>query len=305
VAAIDNARDGTAENESLSSKNNNIVFRIPITLNGDGLVDSVPDGDQNSNIGFVGAANGQAALRSTLGIGGTFNRSDADGTITKFGWKAQNKSLLFFSGLAYNGEQGVSNELFPNELDDTIGCQFNPLPEDTINIVNTRNTNSPASDFSSDIENFALFMRLSGPLLPVSPLNSSQRRGQTVFFNIGCGACHIQSQTTTAISFTNANANAAGPVTFQPLSDFQLHDMGNRLADGISQGNADGFNFRSAPLWGAGQRIFFLHDGRTSDIVQAVEAHSSTGSEANQVINNFNALSKSDQQNLVNFLRAL
>jgi CxxC motif-containing protein (DUF1111 family) len=284
---------------------NNVVFRIPINLNGDGLIDSVPDGDQNNNIGLVGAANGQATLRSNLGIGGTFNRSDNDGTITKFGWKAQIKSLLFFSGLAYNGEQGVSNELFPQELDDTNGCQFNPLPEDTINIVNTRNTNSPASDFSSDIENFALFMRLSGPFLPVSPFSSSQSRGQQVFLNIGCGACHIQSQTTTTLSFTNSAANAVGPVTFQPLSDFQLHDMGNGLADGVSQGHADGNQFRSAPLWGAGQRIFFLHDGRTSDIVQAIEAHFSTGSEANSVINNFNALSKSDQQNLVNFLRAL
>jgi CxxC motif-containing protein (DUF1111 family) len=290
---------------------NNVIFRIPITVNGDGLVDSIPDGDQNNNIGLVGAANAQASLRQSLGIGGTFNRSGNDGTVTKFGWKAQNKSLLLFAGEAYNVEQGVSNELFPNERDDTAGCQFNPLPEDTINIVNTRNTNSPASDFSSDIENFALFMRLSGPPLPVTPFNASQNRGQTVFFNIGCGACHIQNQTTTTLSFVNSAATAAGPVTFQPFSDFQIHDMEDNLQDGVTQGNANGEQFRSAPLWGLGQRIFFLHDGRTSDLVQAIEAHFSPptredgGSEANQVIRNFNALSPTDQQNLLNFLRAL
>jgi CxxC motif-containing protein (DUF1111 family) len=286
-------------------RNNNVIFRIPITVNGDGLVDSVPDGDQNNNIGLVGAANAQASLRSNLGIGGQFNRSGNDGTITKFGWKAQNKSLLMFSGEAYNVEQGVSNELFPNERDDTAGCQFNALPEDTVNIARrTPNSASPSADFNSDIEMFAQFMRLSGPFLPATPFNASQSRGQTVFFNIGCGACHIQSQTTTTLSFVNTTT-AQGPVTFQPFSDFQLHDLGQGLADGVFQGNADDQQFRSAPLWGVGQRVFFLHDGRTNDLLQAIRAHRNDGSEANGVINNFNALSATDQQNLLNFLRAL
>jgi CxxC motif-containing protein (DUF1111 family) len=288
----------------------NVIFRIPITVNGDGLVDVIPDGDQNTSIGLVGAANAQAAVRSNLGIGGSFNRSGNDGTITRFGWKAQNKSLLIFSGEAYNVEQGVTNELFPNERDDTSGCQINALPEDHTNVTPAANSGSNASDFASDVVTFAAFMRLSGPLLPATPFNASQTRGQTVFFNIGCGACHIQSQTTTTLSFANT-ATSQGPVTFQPFSDFQIHDMGSLLADGIVQGNADGQQFRSAPLWGVGQRIFFLHDGRTTDLLQTIRDHSSpadgffSASEANQVINNFNALSPTDQQNLLNFLRAL
>jgi CxxC motif-containing protein (DUF1111 family) len=289
---------------------NNVIFRIPITVNGDGLVDMIPDGDQDNTIGLVGAANAQASLRSNLGIGGTFNRSGNDGTITKFGWKAQNKSLLIFSGEAYNVEQGVTNELFPNERDDTAGCRFNALPEDHTPLVAGSPSNSPAADFSADIGMFAAFMRLSGPLLPATPFNASQKRGQTVFFNIGCGACHIQSQTTSAVTF-GSTTTSQGPVTFQPFSDFQLHDMEDTLQDGVSQGNANGEQFRSAPLWGVGQRIFFLHDGRTSDLFQAIQAHFTAasrfdgGSEANQVINNFNALSTTDQQNVLNFLRAL
>ena len=94
-------------------------------------------------------------------------------------------------------------------------------------------------------------------------------------------------------------------VTFSPFSDFALHDMGSGLADNISQGNATGSEFRTAPLWGIGQRIFFLHDGRTSDLYQAILAHASNGSEANTVISHFQMLSQSDQQNLVYFLRAL
>jgi hypothetical protein len=63
--------------------------------------------------------------------------------------------------------------------------------------------------------------------------------------------------------------------------------------------------FRTAPLWGAGQRLFFLHDGRTSDVLEAILAHASAGSEANAVICNFQALSPSQKQEVLNFLRSL
>ncbi|MBV8576805.1 MAG: hypothetical protein JOZ58_17435 [Acetobacteraceae bacterium] len=60
---------------------------------------------------------------------GHFNTSGNDGTITRFGWKAQNKSLLMFAGEAHNVEMGVTNELFPNERNATTGCAFNPTLE--------------------------------------------------------------------------------------------------------------------------------------------------------------------------------
>jgi CxxC motif-containing protein (DUF1111 family) len=81
--------------------------------------------------------------------------------------------------------------------------------------------------------------------------------------------------------------------------------MGTRLADGISQGVADGDEFRTAPLWGLGQRIFFLHDGRTKDLLEAIRIHASDGSEANQSIRAFEYLSDTLKQDLLNFLRSL
>jgi len=81
--------------------------------------------------------------------------------------------------------------------------------------------------------------------------------------------------------------------------------MGQRLADGVSQGGAGPDEFRSAPLWGLGQRIFFLHDGRTSDLLDAILEHESTGSEANGVIDQFERLPESQKQDLLNFLRSL
>jgi CxxC motif-containing protein (DUF1111 family) len=222
-----------------------------------------------------------------------------------------------FSGEAYLVEMGVTNELFPNKRDNetTPSCQFNPLPED-MTIFGTTDpvsppTGSTASDFSTGIVNFATFMRLSAPptpapaaVYPPTPAaTASSSRGSVVFNNIGCQACHVTQQTTAINGL--AFLSSSGPVTLNPFSDFALHNMGYGLADGITQGNADGQEFRSAPLWGVGQRIFFLHDGRTTDLLQAILAHASPQSEANVVINNFNLLPPQSKQDLLNFLRSL
>jgi|SRR5580658_2015113 CxxC motif-containing protein (DUF1111 family) len=273
---------------------NNVIFRIPTPLFGLGLIENTPD--VNLKTDSTNVSGPQAALGIASGV---FNISGNDGTITRFGWKAQNKSLLLFAGEAYNVEMGVSNEMFPNERIDQAGCQINATPEDSSNFVDTGSENFPASDFESDITDFAIFMRLAGPPIPVA-LNNTTTQGKNQFVNVGCADCHIIGHTTAASPFSNQSF-----VSFQPFSDIALHDMGSGLQDQVSQGNANGTQFRTAPLWGVGQRIFFLHDGRTTSLVTAIEAHSSTGSEANEVIANFNKLSAFDQQAVVDFLRSL
>ena len=89
------------------------------------------------------------------------------------------------------------------------------------------------------------------------------------------------------------------------ILDLLLHHMGVGLADGITQGAAGPDEFRTAPLWGVGQRVFFLHDGRTSNLIQAIRFHASPGSEANLVVWNYFLLGSQDQQDLINFLRSL
>jgi CxxC motif-containing protein (DUF1111 family) len=289
----------------------NVIFRIPTPVFGLGLVEGISDLDLTT------AFNSNAALKSQLGVAGHFNINPDDGTITRFGWKAQDKSLLHFSGIAYNVEIGVTNELFPNKVDieTTPSCQFNPLPED-MSIFGTTDPDSPptgstASDFSTGIVNFATFMRLLAPPTPapaaVFPPNpgatDSSMGGSVVFNKVGCQSCHVRQQTTAANGL--AFLNGGGSVTLNPFSDFAVHNMGYGLADGITQGTANGQEFRTAPLWGVGQRIFFLHDGRTSDLLQAILAHASPQSEANAVINNFNSLPPQAKQDLLNFLRSL
>jgi CxxC motif-containing protein (DUF1111 family) len=129
---------------------------------------------------------------------------------------------------------------------------------------------------------------------------ASIANGRNLFSSTGCALCHTPTLTTgnsAVAALRNQSANL--------FSDVLVHDMGDGLADGVSQGQAGPREFRSAPLWGLGQRIFFLHDGRTSDLVQAIQAHSSSGSEANGVISNFNNLRESSKQDILNFLRSL
>ncbi|HLZ65348.1 MAG TPA: di-heme oxidoredictase family protein [Aliidongia sp.] len=272
---------------------NNAIFRIPTPVFGLGLVEDTPD----SNL--VAAKAAGSGLQQSLGIGGHFNMSANDGTITRFGWKAQNKSLMVFAGEAYNVEQGVTNENFPDERETNPNCRYNVTPEDGTVLRVTGSSGSPASDYSSDVVNFAAFARLSAAPTPI-PLTATAQMGAQLFMSTGCQGCHIQNQTTGASPYAGYS-NA----TYQPYSDFAVHDMGDRLADGITQGNATGREFRTAPLWGIGQRIFFLHDGRTADLNMAILAHSSRGSEANAVIGNYRRLADQQKRELLVFLRSL
>ena len=136
--------------------NNNVIFRIPTPTFGLGLVEATPDSTLQANL----AANRQ--IKSQLGINGALNTSGNDGTVTRFGWKAQNKSLMVFAGEAYNVEQGVSNEAFANERAAVAGCVYNGTPEDSTKM----DTTGTAAQTSSDLVNFAAFMRLSAPPNP-------------------------------------------------------------------------------------------------------------------------------------------
>lgn len=268
----------------------NVIFRIPTPVFGLGLVSLIPDEAILENM----AAN--AAQKQALGISGHPNISGNDGTIMRFGWKAQNKSLNIFAAEAYNVEMGVTNFLFYDENDQTPGCAFNPTPEDHDNYAGST-TNSSYSD-TTQFANFMRFLAAPTPLPPTSQTTS----GLASFIKVGCNMCHTQTFTTVE------KAQVAPSMSNQPVnifSDLIVHHMGTGLADGISQGTAGPDEFRTAPLWGIGQRLFFLHDGRATDLNTAIQAHSSSGSEANTVIANFNKLSATDQANVIAFLESL
>jgi CxxC motif-containing protein (DUF1111 family) len=292
------------EDFAKAAADGNLIFRIPTPLFGAGLIETLDDAT------ILNSFASTAVARAALGIGGSPNRSGNDATITRFGWKAQNKSLLMFAGEAYNVEIGVTNELMPNErgfggVPPPASCLFNPTPEDTVIFLPDTTTPMDTSQVNSDIEDFAIFMRFLDQPTPActgAGCSASIQDGVTQFAKVGCSLCHTPSMKTPASDFAPA---ALSGVVANLFSDLLLHHMGSNLADGISQGLAGPDQFRTAPLWGIGQRVFFLHDGRTSDLLNAIQQHKSDGSEANQVIDNFNSLTVTQQQDLVNFLRSL
>jgi CxxC motif-containing protein (DUF1111 family) len=283
---------------------NNLIFRIPTPVFGSGLMANIDDSTLLNN---------QAAQAgNAFGIGGAFNRNGNDGTISRFGWKAQNKSLMIFSGEAYNVEMGISNEVFqqdrplPGEDQQAKGLPANCLnlaqvgyPEDI-----THSDGTDASTSASDVTLFTVFMQFLAPPTPSTTVpggSTSIANGRSLFSSIGCAVCHTPSLTTQPSRLTAGLGNA----TANLFSDLEIHHMGTGLNDNVSQGGAGGDQFRTAPLWGLGQRIFFLHDGRCNNLLCAIDAHDSSGSEASISEANFDALSASQQQNVLNFLRSL
>jgi CxxC motif-containing protein (DUF1111 family) len=161
---------------------------------------------------------------------------------------------------------------------------------------------TPMEAYSS-IEKFSFFMRMLAPPTPSNDTpggSASIANGKAAFTSAGCALCHTPSLQT--------GNSAMASLRNQPVnlySDLLLHDMGAGLADGVSQGQAGPREFRTAPLWGLGQRMYFLHDGRAADLKAALAAHQSDGSEANNVIAQLHRMTDHDQQDLLNFLRSL
>jgi CxxC motif-containing protein (DUF1111 family) len=279
---------------------NNLAFRIPLPMLGLGLIDTIQDRE------ILARHAATASNRQALGIGGHPNRSGNDGTITRFGWKAQNKSLTMFAGEAYNVEMGITNELFPTATEEDPHCNGSAKPEpNDVTRTDTSDRVNQAFDnplhILADWMQFTLLMRFTDGPQPDPYPTASAVRGKTLFGTIGCALCHTPTMQTAPV--TNSAVLQNRPVNL--FSDLLVHDMGVGLADGITQGQAGPREFRSMPLWGVGQRIFFLHDGRTDDLLVAIGAHSSNGSEANVVIDNFNGLSVTDKQAVLDFLRSL
>src|SRR5215510_1284 len=225
--------------------NHNVIFRIPTPVFGSGLIEQIPDkaivANQASNmsqkqaLGIRGKTNFQPAGNT---ISGSTNNNGNDGTIARFGWKAQNKSLLLFSGEAYNVEMGITNELFQTEREEDPRCQFATVPNDVTNFDAT----TPIEVLGA-IERFSNFMRfLDAPTpSPDTPRGATTiPKGRQKFIHVGCALCHTPS-------FTTGNSTVAAlankPVNL--FSDLLVHDMGDGLADGVSQGGAGRREFRT------------------------------------------------------------
>ena len=300
----------------------NVAFRIPLQLFGLGLIESIQDK------AILASMNAHTAEKRALGIGGHPNIVPNNGTISRFGWKAQNASINMFAGEAYNVEMGITNDLFPTSRSEEAGCNVAYAPFD-VPRTETDLYEDPLKVMPAWLM-FTEFMRFVDAPRP-APLSASAQNGRQLFSAVGCALCHTPSFTTPGTAHPQTPSQEIGPhsvalrgQTVSLFSDLLVHHMGATLADNISQGNAGPDEFRTTPLWGLGQRLFFLHDGRTNDLLVAIRdhrsmAHSDGGdnperdaqswaygpSEANRVVEQFEDLPEKDKQALLDFLRSL
>jgi CxxC motif-containing protein (DUF1111 family) len=277
----------------------NLSFRIPTPVFGSGLIDNTFDDTVLTNSTL------HAAEKQKLGIRGEPNVGSG-GAVGKFGWKAQHHSLHAFASEAYQVEMGVSNDA-GNYRREPLSTPCYALYEAAYD--DPYYSTSYDAGGGSGVLPFTEFMRFLKPPAEVKAYlgvtAESIRKGRKLFERVGCSLCHTPSLRTGSESdLTALNGRDA-----QLYSDLLLHHMGPKLADGIVQGRAGPDQFRTAPLWGIGQRIFFLHDGRTMDLQAAIQEHASDAggfrSEADAVVDRFNKMSQAEQQDLLNFLRSL
>ena len=257
-----------------------VTQRRTTPLFGLGLVDATPDAD------FIALAAAQAARRD--GVAGRVSMVDnfraGMKTVGKFGWKAQVPTLLQFSGDAYLNEMGITSADFPNESCPQGNCaelSFNPSPG--------------INDDGSGVALLADFMTKLAPP-PRGPQNRDTADGEATFDRIGCTACHVA----TLRSGTSRIA-ALDRKTYNPYSDFLLHDMG-ALGDGLELGTATGREFRTAPLWGLRFADRYLHDSRATTLEQAITLHDG---QARAARDRYVALPVTAKGQLLAFLRSL
>ena len=271
---------------SVYEEANVIGKRISIPLFGAGLIEAIPDAtltrledpfDSNGD-----GIRGRAAVVQDMATG--LRR------VGRFGWKAQHATLLVFGADAYINEMGISNDVFPKEDLGNVSperaarCLASRTPED----VRKVRTGLRAID---SFENFLRFLAPPGR----GPIDDVARRGEGVFENIGCSACHVP------LLETGPNGNPVFNGKGVPLySDLLLHDIGT--GDGIEQAAAKSDEIRTPALWGLRFRRPLLHDGSAATIEAAVERHAG---DASRVAEKFRGLGAEGRRELLAFLKSL
>ena len=261
---------------------NVVALRLSTPLYGAGLIEAIADADllQAARRPQPDGVQGRAAQITDVTTGQT--------RVGRYGWKAQQATLLAFAGDAYRNEMGVTNRFFPTENAPNGNLA---LLQKWDHVPELEDAVDPATG-TSDIDHAADFMRLLAPPPPLRATASSLA-GARVFDRLNCSACH------TPVQMSGASPVAA--LAHQPVplySDLLLHDMGT-LGDGIAQAAAGTTEMRTAPLWGLRLRGPYLHDGRAATVDAAIRAHAGQGAPAGQ---RYRALGTAERQQLLDFL---
>jgi len=263
---------------------------MPPANTGLGFLDAVPDAailalaDENDadGDGVSGRPNWIAAPVYTTFRPGTIEHNGK--YIGRFGKKAAVYDLMQQTANAYNQDMGVNSSY--EHYDTYTGQEIDPEVS------------------NQTVLDVIFYLKTLKAPVQRNPDDAAVNSGKQIFINIGCGKCHTPTLTT-GVSPIAALSNK----TFHPYTDLLLHDMGNGLNDGYTEGAATTPEWRTPPLWGLGLsknsqggQYFLLHDGRARTIDEAVILH---GGEGTQSKNKFQQLTPDEKRKLINFLESL
>jgi CxxC motif-containing protein (DUF1111 family) len=314
--ATDGVSGCSIQGEVVPAAANILSVRNTPAVWGFGLVDAIPDDEildhQNLGVdGVRGVANWGSELQAvdTAPNPQTPQLQDfGHPRVGRFGWKSQTATLEQFSLEPLNTELGVSSQFFPQEHTPN-GLRFASALPAACNVA-TSNPNDADSSTGLSIYHFQAL--LAPP--PQLPKNGDARRGEHLFFASGCQQCHVPDAYTAPeyhmllADGSTVRVPELENQVFHPYSDFLMHDMGAVLADnggttvGRIQGRARGNQWRTTPLWGIRMKATYLHDGRTTSLDAAIDAH---GGEAQVVSDRYRAMTPAQQGELIAYLLTL
>ncbi|HKG78614.1 MAG TPA: di-heme oxidoredictase family protein, partial [Pyrinomonadaceae bacterium] len=295
--------------EHISTAETVKAFRVVTSTLGDGFVECLANATLENNV-----ANQPLGQRGTLT---NVPVTEANNALRhgRFGWKAQQASLLSFAGDAYLNEMGITSKFdgFGGRSSSAAdaGTHENPAStaEGVINVTfpSAFDPVPDPEDDGGDVLAFADFMAATRAPGRQNPIPAAATRGDSLFNAVGCAVCHTRTFTTAAPG-TSINGGAfavpaaLGSKIIHPFSDFALHDIGT--GDGIVQnaGQSSANQMRTAPLWGIRARNRLMHEGLNVTIFDSIQLHAGQGTTAR---NNFNALTAAQRNDLIAFVLSL
>jgi len=214
----------------------------------------------------------------------------------RFGWKAGMPTLEQQNAGAFNGDLGITSDLFPTDhcTKAQIACKNAPNGDTGTELELQKNIIAAVTFYSRHLA------------VPIQRVNDPEtiKHGESLFIANGCATCHITTFTTPKLK----DLPALSEQTFHPFTDLLLHDMGEALADNREEFLANGQEWRTPPLWGIGylnevnEQQALLHDGRAQSVEEAILWH---GGEAQTSQTNFTQLTKKDRNALIEFVNSL
>jgi len=295
--------------EHISTAETVKAFRITTSAIGDGFVEAIANDTLQNNV--AAQPTGQRGTLTTVPVTEANNAL----RIGRFGWKAQQASLLSFAGDAYLNEMGITSKFdgFGGRSSSAADAGTHENPASTAEGVINVTFPSPfdpvqdPEDDGGDVLAFADFMAATSAPGRQNPIPAAASAGDPLFTSVGCAVCHTRTFTTAAPgTLINGGAftvpTALGSKIIHPFSDFALHNIGT--GDGIVQnaGQGSANMMRTAPLWGIRARNRFMHEGLNVTIFDTIQLHAGQATTAR---NNFNALSVTQQNNLIAFVLSL